>query len=408
MRVRLFLDKRSRPVTAPGEDPKYPVKVSISSKQETAYVGTGVRLAESEWSQAERTAKKPAMRIKLDEKRLRVEKVLEELRLAGRLHGLQVTEIKNLVATRIKAIEEGERDAEKSVLDCFKEFTEAKKREGTIGVYNSTVRRLRDYSGFKDNFTFLEITPLWLADFDSFLSKTAPSANARAIHLRNIRAVFNYAISKGYTTAKYPFAFFKIKKAPTKDRSLTREELLSFFSAPCSKAQRKYRDIFLLSFLCCGINLEDLLAVKSLRSGRIEIDRIKTGQPISIKVPDEALEIIEKYKGETHLLDIYDSCSSYKNYQHRLNDSLKTIGSHYDQNTKRWVGEPLFPDISYYWARYSWATIAAELDIPERTIGAALAHSTAKSVTSIYTRVDMRKKIDAANRKVIDFVFNKK
>lgn len=61
--------------------------------------------------------------------------------------------------------------------------------------------------------------------------------------------------------------------------------------------------------------------------------------------------------------------------------------------------------MTYYCMRYSWATIAAELDIPERTVGAALAHSTAKSVTSIYIRVDMRKKIDAANRAVIDHVF---
>lgn len=137
----------------------------------------------------------------------------------------------------------------------------------------------------------------------------------------------------------------------------------------------------------------------------LRAERIKTGQPISIGVPAEALAIIGRHKGRTHLLDVYDRCSSYKSFQHRMNVSLKTVGMLYNPRSKVWEGEPLQPGISYYWMRYSWATVAAELDIPERTIGAALAHSTARTVTSIYTRVDMRKKIDAANRAVIDHIF---
>lgn len=134
------------------------------------------------------------------------------------------------------------------------------------------------------------------------------------------------------------------------------------------------------------------------------LEAIATYYGISKNV-DEALAIINKYKGKTHLLDVYDRCRSYDSYLHRLNNALKTIGMAYNPHTKQWEGEPLHPDISYYWCRHSWGTIAAELDIPERTIGAALGHSTSKSVTSIYIRVDMRKKVDAANRRVIDAVF---
>ena len=38
------------------------------------------------------------------------------------------------------------------------------------------------------------------------------------------------------------------------------------------------------------------------------------------------------------------------------------------------------------------------------TIGAALGHSRGKTITAIYVRTDMRKKVDDANRKVIDYV----
>ena len=60
------------------------------------------------------------------------------------------------------------------------------------------------------------------------------------------------------------------------------------------------------------------------------------------------------------------------------------------------------PKISMYWARHSWATMAAELDVPKETIAAALGHSS-NTVTEIYIHFD-RTKIDRANRKVLDYV----
>ena len=63
---------------------------------------------------------------------------------------------------------------------------------------------------------------------------------------------------------------------------------------------------------------------------------------------------------------------------------------------------PLFPELTTYWARHSWATIAASLDIPKETIAAALGHG-GNTVTDIYIDFDVRK-IDEANRRVIDWV----
>ena len=63
--------------------------------------------------------------------------------------------------------------------------------------------------------------------------------------------------------------------------------------------------------------------------------------------------------------------------------------------------EPEFPGITTYWARHSWATIAASLDIPKETIAAALGHG-GNTVTDIYIDFD-RAKIDRANRMVIDW-----
>ena len=59
-------------------------------------------------------------------------------------------------------------------------------------------------------------------------------------------------------------------------------------------------------------------------------------------------------------------------------------------------------NLTTYHARHTWASVAAELDIPKETIAAALVHS-ARTVTDIYIDFDQRK-VDAANRRVIDYV----
>jgi integrase len=60
-------------------------------------------------------------------------------------------------------------------------------------------------------------------------------------------------------------------------------------------------------------------------------------------------------------------------------------------------------DITSYWARHTWATIASQLDIPKDVISRALGHSFGVKTTDIYIKFDDTK-IDEANRRVIDYV----
>ena len=349
--------------------------------------------------------RKERLNLALSEKKLTVDKILEELRTKGELHGRTASQIRTLALKKLAELEDGYSDGELPVVKCFDRSISRKRRSGTRGVYESTKRRLASWGRFTDKTTFLDITERWLEDFESYLAETAPSANARAVHLRNLRAVFNDALEDGMTHASYPFKRFKIRTALTDDRSLTPEELRAIRDAECSPSLAKYRDLFMLSFYLCGLNLEDILQLRGMKGGKIEIQRIKTGQPILMKVQPEALEIINRYRGKEYLLDILERCGNYKNYQSRINGYLKLIGKRYNPKTKKWEGEAVRDDLSFYYARYAWGTIAAELDIPEKTIASSLSHGTAKTVTSIYMRVDMRKKVDAANRQVIDHVF---
>lgn len=212
-----------------------------------------------------------------------------------------------------------------------------------------------------------------------------------------IRAVFNEAIDDGITKA-YPFRRFKIRPVATIKRSLSVEQLRAIFNAPTDDHTEKALDIFKLIFLLIGINIIDLCKLRTINNGRIEFHRSKTNRLYSIKVEPEAMEIINRHKGTEYLIDILDLHKSHRSYTMMLNKQLKEIGVvSTDPDSK-----PLFPQLTTYWARHSWATIAASLEIPKETIAAALGHG-GNTVTDIYIDFD-RKKVDEANRKVIDLV----
>lgn len=291
---------------------------------------------------------------------------------------------------------------DKTFLDCFDEFVSMKSNEGTKILYNTTRNKI---VAFDEKCTFETIDKKWLTRFQNMMEAEGLKINSYAIHLRNVRSVFNYAIDEEITTL-YPFRKFKIKKEETKKRCLTIEQIRTLINYDCEPYQKRYRDIFMLIFYLIGINISDLLKLKpeNLINGRIEYHRNKTNKLYSIFVTPEALDIIERYKGKNYLLNIMDEYTDYRNFTKRMNISLKQIGT---MERKGRGGKKerqvLFKDISSYWARHSWATFAAELDIPIETISMALGHSIGKSVTNIYVKFN-EKKIDEANRKVIDWI----
>lgn len=287
--------------------------------------------------------------------------------------------------------------------EWFQKFIDSKANPGTKGIYKHTLDRIRLFDSDIDMRNFEDIGLQWLTDFEAFCARTA-CKNARNIHLRNIRAVFNNAIDYEITTA-YPFRRFKIRPEATRKRSMSVEELRKLFDYPVETYAEIYRDCFKLIFMLIGINSADLWALKSItRDGRIEYKRAKTGRLYSIKVEPEALEIINKYRGKNGLLCIADRWSDSRNFRHQCNKALQRIGQ---VERKGRGGKKIitaeFEGVSTYWARHTWATIAADLDIPDAVIAEALGHSSPYTTTTIYINRN-RKKVDDANRRVLDWV----
>lgn len=404
--TRFYLDER----WSKNDKPRV-LKIAIAHKGMTALISLSVKVRPNQWDKTDQQIinhpDQKLLNAFITSIKNKVDAIILYLESEGTLHSMTTAELKNHIHDKLNPDRANEREEtnRKSKLfsNRFLAFADSKK-PSTKGVYMQTYRRMEAFIGNKlHSLKFEDITKEWLAKFETFLAKTAPSKNARNIHLRNIRAVFNEAIDDEITTA-YPFRRFKIRPVATRKRNLKVEDLRTLFSFPCEEYAVKYVDMFKLMFMLIGINAIDLYNLKKIEDGHINFYRSKTNRLYSIKVEPEALEIIEKYRGKKWLLDIHERYNNHQDYLKKMNIALKKIGPMKREGLGgKKIIEPLFPDISTYWARHSWATIAASLDIPRDTIAHALGHG-GNTVTDIYIDFDQRK-VDEANRQVIDWVF---
>lgn len=393
-RTKLYLDTRAVKDGKPA-----PLKIAINKKSKTALISLQVLLLPNQWDKRSGKVINHPNRLFLNNyitrRMLDIDTLVLKLAESGEIANMNALDIKNYILQQLSPAKQ-ENSKERLFAERFLKFAQSKK-ESTQLVYMNTYKKMGQFCEDLDKLTFEDITKEWLTSYDTFLSETSPSRNARNVHFRNIRAVFNEAIDDGITKA-YPFRRFKIRPVATIKRSLGVEQLRAIFSAPTDEHTEKALDIFKLIFLLIGINIIDLCKLRTVNNGRINFHRSKTNRLYSIKVEPEAMEIINRHKGSEYLIDILDLHKNHRSYTIMLNKQLKEIGVvSTDTNSK-----PLFPQLTTYWARHTWATIAASLDIPKETIAAALGHG-GNTVTDIYIDFD-RKKIDEANRKVIDWV----
>lgn len=231
----------------------------------------------------------------------------------------------------------------------------------------------------------------WLMAFDRFMQRAGIGTNSRSIVFRCLRAVFNDAIDNDLTDV-YPFRKFKIKNEHKAKEHLSVEQFRILRDEDFGH-DNDARDFFLLSFYAVGINPIDLYGLEGLPGGRIRYIRRKTSRFYDIGVQPEFADICTRFKGTNHLLNFADK---YHNYDTFINFYRKKL---------RRVGQSIcVPDITFYWARYSWATLAYEVGVSRDSISQALGHAfSGPAVTSAYIDYDY-KKVDEANRRVLDYV----
>lgn len=380
MKIGVSLDTRAKKA-----DGTFPVKISVALHGTRAFIPLDVSVCREQWRGGKVVQHPNADYLNnyIAQRFLEAQTAFLELRTAGTFKTMRTaTQAKDAIVQRLHP------DDVKPVTfsEWFRAFAERHTNARTHDLYIRTWAWIERYDKNANALQFTDITKAWLERFFNFMATSSPSINARNIHLRNIRAVFNDALDNDVTTF-YPFRRLKIRPQATAKRNLSVDTLRKIFTANVPDWQRKYLDAFRLSFYLIGINMADMLALTpdNVQQGRIVYTRRKTHRLYSVKIQPEAQRILDAYRGERLLLSWAEGCNNYRHFANRCNLNLGKI--HYGLTT--------------YWARHSWATLAASLDIPEDTIALALGHSSAHATTAIYIERNLAK-VDNANRQVLD------
>lgn len=389
--ISLKLDRRR--ATARG---LYPIQFLLSSKGKVTTIGTGVNIRPEHWNGEVNKAVLPkcpnarAINESIESLFFKYTNTLRNLENDGKLVGKSVTEIKKLL------VEVRSGSSKESLTDYFSRYAESRRTEKSREVYRYTLKTIRAFDN--EEVSFEKVNVIWLKAFDAHLEKQGVGINTRAIHFRNLRAVFNSAINEDLIGLEYyPFRKFKIASSRKDKEALTEEQLqrLIAYDTPYP-FRRTARDLFLLSFYMCGMNLVDLYHLDRLRDGRAHFVRTKTSgkniNPVSILVQPEAAEIIARYAGAEHVLRFIEERATYDTFIHQVQRALRHIAK-----------ELGIEGLTFYWARYTWATLADKLGISEKEISKGLGHVDTSIAGKFYISYDWTK-VDRANRKVIDYV----
>ena len=315
--------------------------------------------------------------------------------------------LENMTAPEIKEYVCGKKKAQSKILPFTKfmsEFGETRPAEKTREMYQYALSVLSVFchsTNKRQELFFEDIDYKFLREFDNWMIANGKGISTRGVVMRNIRATYNEVMKIRYAKfGSYPFRMFSIKrKGLAEIIYLSREDMQKLLNLNnLTPALERSRDIFMISFYLCGMNLVDIYSLPKTKRNEIVFVRNKIAhrepKPTHIHIEPELAALIEKYKGDKYLFHFAEEFRQFKTFQQNLRHRFTTLseligGAH----------------ITLAIARHTWATLACKCGVEEYVISKSLGHVDNDVTTRHYIEYDWDRTAKA-NRKVIDYVQN--
>jgi integrase len=279
------------------------------------------------------------------------------------------------------------------------------KRLNYASTFKDLKNSLIDFNNHLD-ISFTDIDTAWLKNYGLWLRKRGLANNSLGIRFRGLRAIYNKAIESNIVKQEYyPFKALKVSKLheDTIKRAITKSDIEKVISyqAP-NEYSRLAIDVFYFSYLCAGINFNDIayLTRDNLIDNRLVYIRKKTKKLIKIPIQKAAIDIIYKYNQSSNnylfpILSTYHKTEIQKlNRIHKvlrkINIALISIGEELNLPIK----------LTTYTGRHSFATVLKRSGVSTSIISESLGHSNEK-VTQIYLDGFDNSQIDEAMKNLL-------
>ncbi|MBO6605311.1 site-specific integrase [Psychroserpens sp.] len=288
-----------------------------------------------------------------------------------------------------------------SFIESFIEESKLNKKTGTIKVYKTTYKYLKEFNDKYKPVNFETITLEFYNRYLAFLSNDhGLSANTVGKHIKTIKSFMNEATERGVNNnLEFRNKKFKTIREESDSIYLSVDELNKIEKLDLSSSPRleKVKDLFLIGCYT-GLRFSDFTQIKqeNINSDNtvINIRTHKTGQRVSIPLHKTVRNILKKYNNNLP--------KAYTNQT--MNEYLKQIVSlagikELIETTITRAGKieknisPKYKLVSTHTARRSFATNLYLAEVPTISIMKITGHKTEKSFLQ-YIRVTQKENAD--------------
>ncbi|MFV0234071.1 site-specific integrase [Empedobacter falsenii] len=256
----------------------------------------------------------------------------------------------------------------------------------------------------------ISITIDWLKKYESYMLSNEKSYSTVGIYLRSLRAIINIILDDNPQFKKYyPFGSGQLYQIPSTKKvkkTLSAEDVKTLYNATSTNThQQQAKDFWILSYLCNGMNMGDILRLKykdiDAEQMKLSFYRNKTVNAnkqslskIEITLNLKVLAIIEKYrnqdsKRDNFLFPILINSDSEEVKIQKIDAFIRKTNQHLKCLAKD-LG--ITTEISTYWARHSFSTIAMNSGASVELISESLGHTDIKTTKAYLDGFDEENK----------------
>lgn len=353
----------------------YPVKIEVVYRRIQRYFPTGIDVSLAEWDKlwrARRISKKCAS---IENSFHLVRDAVEKLAEKGEF-GFDRLEM--MMGRNRCTINEALEDKMKLFLV-----------EGKINSfyrYRNTLHAIEKFAGKK--IEFHTITASWLKRCEIQWIKEGKSCTTVNIYMKALRCIFCQAVDEGrIRNGMNPFGRngYKIPTSATRKLALGREQIERIRSWSGNREVEYWRDLWLFSYLCNGINFRDMifLKYKNITDDEVSFIRSKTkdntGQHKIIRAALTPLmkEIMERSGNGANGKDEEFIFRHAKGNESPMQVStlIRNVISSCNATLKILAADLGIPAFSTYAARHSFATVLKKCGTDISFISESLGHS---------------------------------
>jgi integrase len=372
-------------------DGRAPVWVRITANRKSRYVSTGIYIQPKYWNENKQTVRSSHELASAYNNKIR------RLEIDAQEAALRVSSA--------QAVKDEVTDGGSSLSQYFERFIAKLKAHDQYWErkkYRTTLNKLHGALG-KD-LSWDELTPDALSELERYcVEKKGNNPNTTRKELSRVRRVANQAIKDGVLrSGDNPFQRYDMPEGVEPDRrSLNFEHIQALASLNLDEGSDllRDRDAFVFAFYGGGVRFSDVcqLRPENISDERLRYRMMKTGRVVDLCLPETALQIAERWKGEggsfflfPYLEDGDDQDPVHLRkrisvWNQMANRSLKVLAE---------AAEIPRPDgVTFHVSRHSFADLARRSSGDLYAVSKALGHSNL-SITERYLAPFDREAVD--------------